>query len=435
MSTEKGNTLLLNEILESMGTVIEYNLDDYYTHQHAIRVAEGAVVVGQRMGLKDAELQKLYFAGLLHDIGKITVPIDLLNKQEKLSSREYDEIKYHSVAGSRMVAALPGMTQLASWIRWHHEWWDGSGYPDGLKGDEIPLPVQILSILDMFDSLQTPRPDREPFDQETALKMVYEHKGTHFSPDLVDVVMELTDGGHVDASDKPTVRFTELKQRYVDVPFTDYDQNFWQFSQINSLYHVLKLFAHVIDSKHTHTRGHSTRVSVLAKLLCERMHLSHEEILKVEIAGLLHDAGKVTIPIKILNKETELSEEEWQVIRMHTTKTFEIIGYSNTMREIGFIAACHHERFDGKGYPLQLSSSEIPFLSHVIAVADTYDAITSARAYHPERTSEYAYQVIRDVCGSQLHPDVVKALLDIPSKHIQALIDMHSKSVHEILRF
>ncbi|MFW5808263.1 MAG: HD-GYP domain-containing protein, partial [Spirochaetota bacterium] len=244
---------------------------------------------------------------------------------------------------------------------------------------------------------------------------------------------ELTGDGHVAAGYKPTERFTELKRQFVDVPFEDYDTDFWHFSGINSLYHVLKLFAHVIDSKHVHTRGHSTRVAVLSKLLCERMKLPHEDILKVEIAGLLHDAGKVTIPIEILNKESKLTDEEWEIIKSHTTRTFEIIGYSNTMREIGFIAACHHERFDGRGYPLQLGENEIPFLSHVIAVADTYDAITSARAYHPDRNPEYAYQIIADVSGTQLHPEVVGHLLNIPPKHIQALIDMHSKPFYETI--
>jgi HD-GYP domain-containing protein (c-di-GMP phosphodiesterase class II) len=432
MEERKNNTLLLNEILESLGTVVEYNLDDHYTHQHALRVGEGAVVVGERMELEDPVLQKLYYAGVLHDIGKISVPIEILNKKADLTKQEFKEIKSHAISGGRMVAGLPGMTELASWIRWHHEWWDGSGYPDGLKGEEIPLPVQILSILDMFDSLQTPRPDRGALSKEQAFEIMQEHKGNHFSPELVDVVLELAIEGHVDSGRDRTERFMELKKRVVDVPFEDYDKDFWYFSGINSLYHVLKLFAHVIDSKHIHTKGHSTRVSVLAKLLCERMKMSHEDILKAEIAGLLHDAGKVTIPVEILDKADSLTEEEWNIIRTHTTKTFEIIGYSETMKEIGFIAACHHERYDGKGYPLQLAANEIPYLSHVIAVADTFDAITSARAYHPERSPEYAYQIISEISGTQLHPEIVKQLLLIPPKHVQALIDMHAKPCYEI---
>jgi HD-GYP domain-containing protein (c-di-GMP phosphodiesterase class II) len=155
------------------------------------------------------------------------------------------------------------------------------------------------------------------------------------------------------------------------------------------------------------------------------MNMSHEDLLKVEIAGLLHDAGKVTIPIEILNKQDSLTEEEWRIIRAHSAKTFEIIGYSAALREIAFIAACHHERYDGNGYPMQLAKDEIPFLSHVIAVADTYDAVTSARAYHPQRTAEYAYNIIRDVSGRQLHPQVVDVLLSFPPKHIEGIVDMH----------
>lgn len=422
------NSLLLNEILESMGTIIEFDLEDYETHQHAVRVAEGAVFVAEKMGLDADTIQKLYFAALLHDIGKITVSADLLHKRERLTDDEYSQVKNHTVTGSRIIASLPGMTSLASWVRWHHEWWDGSGYPDGLKEAEIPLPVQILSILDMFDSIQTPRADRDPRQKEEAVRIITEQRGTHFNPELVDIVLELIHDSHVSISEKPHRDFAALKKKYVDVPFHDSDKNFWQSSNIESLYYILKLFADVIDSKNEYTRGHSTRVSVLAKILCEKMGMPHEDLLKVEIAGLLHDAGKVTIPIEILNKQDSLTEEEWAIVRAHTTKTFEIIGYSAALREIAFIAACHHERYDGNGYPMKLAKDEIPFLSHVIAVADTYDAVTSARAYHPQRSAEYAYNIIREVSGRQLHPDVVETLLAIPPKHIEGIVDMHISS-------
>jgi HD-GYP domain-containing protein (c-di-GMP phosphodiesterase class II) len=115
--------------------------------------------------------------------------VDLLNKRESLTQVEYDQVKNHSVTGSRIIASLPGMTSLASWIRWHHEWWDGSGYPDGLKAEEIPLPVQILSVLDMFDSIQTPRADRDPRKKTEAVRIITEQRGTHFNPEIVDVVL------------------------------------------------------------------------------------------------------------------------------------------------------------------------------------------------------------------------------------------------------
>lgn len=366
LSVQYDNSLLLNEILESLGTVIEYDLHDYETHQHALRVGEGCVIVGDRLGLEADTIQKLYYAGVLHDIGKITIPLTLLNKKDKLTDEEYDEVKEHAISGSRIVASLPGMTKLASWVRWHHEWWDGSGYPDGLAGEEIPVAVQILSILDMFDSMQTPRADRNPRAQEEVIELMKRESGLHFSPQMVDTVLTLVEEGLLEKGESKSEHFKELKAKYVDVPFHDYDTQFWQRSGISSLYPVLKLFAHVIDSKHTHTHGHSTRVSALSKLLGERMGLPHDEVLKAEIAGFLHDAGKVTIPMEILNKETELSEEEWAIIKKHTTKTFEIIGYSSTLREIAFIAACHHERYDGKGYPMQLAKNEVPLLSSPI---------------------------------------------------------------------
>jgi HD-GYP domain-containing protein (c-di-GMP phosphodiesterase class II) len=145
---------------------------------------------------------------------------------------------------------------------------------------------------------------------------------------------------------------------------------------------------------------------------------------KVEIAGLLHDAGKVSIPNEILDKDGKPDDVEWNYIRGHPVHSFDILSKISSLQDIAEIAHHHHERLDGSGYPGNLSGNTIHLLSQIIAVADTYDAITSTRTYRMGRSPEDAYDVIRQDLGSKFNKEVGMALLTTPPKYIAALFDM-----------
>lgn len=416
-------TMLLNQCLEALGLVLEFNTKDFLSHQHAIRVAEGCVLIGEKLGLGPRVLQKMYYAGLLHDVGKISIDPKLLAKKGKLSDEEFAIIKEHTQQGSRIIATLPGMSELALWIRWHHEWWNGRGYPDKLIGNEIPVEVQILSVIDCFDSLQTPRPDRDRLSPKAAYDIILEGNGSHFNPDILNLVLELIEERTL-VPGKSSERFLELKRKYIDLPFSNIDGTHGQVSGISGLYPILRLFARVIDAKHKYTRGHSTRVSVLSKLIAERIGLRPEELALVEVAGLLHDAGKVSVPVEILDKPGKPSDEEWEVIKGHPERSLDILSAIPALSNIATLSAAHHEKHDGTGYPKRLKGEEIPLLAQIISVADTYDAITSTRAYRQGQPPEFAYHIIHQELGVQFNSDLGGVFLDIPPKYISALFDI-----------
>ena len=425
VNREKMNrVLLLNQTLEALALVLEFNMRDHPSHQHALRTGEGCALMAEKMGLAAPNIQKIYFAGLLHDIGKISIDQRLLSKKGKLTDDEFDTLKKHTVNGSRIIASLPGMGELALWVRWHHEWWDGSGYPDGLAGTEIPVEVQILGVVDCFDSLQTPRLDRDGFSQEEALKIIKKERGRHFNPDIFDHVMEMVQAKALLTSHSSSA-FLDLKRKFIDVPFPELGESFWTGSSMVEMTPIIQLFARVIDAKHKYTRGHSTRVAQLAKLMAERINLPPDDVLKTEVSGLLHDAGKVSVPVEILDKPGRPSNDEWDIIRSHPKKSFDILSHIPSLEDVALISSRHHEKFDGTGYPSSIAGDKIHKISLIIAVADTYDAITSTRAYREGSPPEVAYDIIKNQLGKQFDPEVGNILLNIPPKHIQALFDTY----------
>jgi putative nucleotidyltransferase with HDIG domain len=157
---------------------------DPYTYGHSKRVSAMAMRMGLHLGLPSDKLNWIKLAALLHDIGKIGTPEDILHKSEKLTPAEMSKIKEHSVIGARMVEHIQRMKEIAQWIYHHHEKYDGSGYPAGIEGNEIPLPARIISIADTFDALTSDRPYRKAFTKEEAIRIMRKSIGLHFDPFL-----------------------------------------------------------------------------------------------------------------------------------------------------------------------------------------------------------------------------------------------------------
>lgn len=159
---------------------------DPYTFTHSKGVSEIAETIGDAIGLSKKKLQDLRDAALLHDIGKVGVPDEILTKADKLSGEEMAIVKKHAAEGARIVGFVKELEALVPMIRYHHEWYDGSGYPDGLRGEDIPLGARILCIADAYDTMTTPRGYREVLSQEDALKELRWYSEKQFDPKLIE---------------------------------------------------------------------------------------------------------------------------------------------------------------------------------------------------------------------------------------------------------
>lgn len=169
-----------------------------WTRGHSDRVTEYSLIIGRAMGMDEKELEDLKIAGLLHDIGKIGTYDALLDKPGKLTDEEYKVVKAHPEHSARLLSPIRQLRLIIPWIRHHHERWDGGGYPDGLKGEEIPLHSRILSVADTFDAMTAERPYRKTPGKEKAIEELKMCSGTQFDPRVVEVfIKELgRDDGH-----------------------------------------------------------------------------------------------------------------------------------------------------------------------------------------------------------------------------------------------
>ena len=176
--------------VETLATAIEAK--DGVTHDHIRRVQHASVALARAVGVRDELMIKaIEAAALLHDTGKLAVPEHILNKPGKLTASEFDQMKRHVDVGADILSAIDFPYPVVPIVRCHHESWDGSGYPRGIRGDEIPIGARILSVVDCYDALTSDRPYRRALDREAAVAVLLERRGTMYDPLIVDTFIRI----------------------------------------------------------------------------------------------------------------------------------------------------------------------------------------------------------------------------------------------------
>jgi putative two-component system response regulator len=187
---------------------------DKYTRDHSNRVTEFSLAIARAMGLDERELQDLEMAAILHDVGKIAIPEKILNKKTKLTDEEFAIIRQHPVIGETILKPVVELQMIARIVRHHHERYDGRGYPDGLKGQAIPVGSRIMSVADSYDAITSSRPYRDYESHNYAVKEIIKCSGTQFDPEVVEHFLEVAKGFISDRSiggtkDSPGHRFDD----------------------------------------------------------------------------------------------------------------------------------------------------------------------------------------------------------------------------------
>ena len=164
---------------------------DSYTNGHSERVADYSREIARRYGYDEDRQEEIYIMGLLHDVGKIGVPDAIINKQGKLTDEEYGTIKKHPVMGAEILATVSEMPKLVTGARWHHERYDGRGYPDGLKGEEIPEEARIIAVADAYDAMTSHRSYRDIIPQDHVKSEIEKGMGTQFDEKFARIMLEM----------------------------------------------------------------------------------------------------------------------------------------------------------------------------------------------------------------------------------------------------
>lgn len=166
---------------------------DTYTNGHSTRVADYSKEIARRAGLSKEAQNDIYMMGLLHDVGKIGIPDAIINKPAKLTDEEYSIIQNHPVMGAKILKNITEFPKLSTGARWHHERYDGKGYPDGISGDDIPLEARIIAIADAYDAMTSRRSYRDVLPQETVRSEVQKGKETQFDPEFAQIMLSMID--------------------------------------------------------------------------------------------------------------------------------------------------------------------------------------------------------------------------------------------------
>lgn len=182
---------LSEEVMKTLANTIDAK--DPYTNGHSLRVAKYSKEIAKRAGMSKKQQKDIYHMALLHDIGKIGIPDDIINKDTRLTDEEYAAIRKHPAIGSDILKTIEEIPDIMIGARWHHERYDGHGYPDGLAGTEIPEYARIIGVADAYDAMTSKRSYRNVLSQDTVRAEIEKGKCTQFDPKFADIMMDMID--------------------------------------------------------------------------------------------------------------------------------------------------------------------------------------------------------------------------------------------------
>ena len=365
----------------------------HVTDKHAKRVAYMSVCMAEKMGVSDDALRDLAACALLHD-NALTQYIneefysDISNIDTlKVSSDDITprQLGMHCIYGEKNLEKYPFKTGVKDVILYHHEEADGSG-PFEKKWTEVPLFARIIHFSDMLDAFcKAQKFDEDVFNK--AVHFIEKNKDKRFDSEVTKMFF--------DAFDKD--EFSRLGDEHIEEYFWEKVPCEKSFYSFNVLKDLADLFAKIIDYKSEFTSRHSLGVARTASKISEIMGYDKVICDKMYLAGTLHDVGKIAIGNEILEKPARLTDEEFAKMKNHAGYTYMILSKVDGFEEIRDIAAFHHERLDGSGYPFGKMADELTTLQRIMACADIYQALTEKRPYKDGMNHDKACEILKDM--------------------------------------
>ena len=409
---------------------------------HCVRCCWIAMQIGRETGLSDSQLRNLYYTMLIKDVGcssnaaricqiymidDITFKRDLMTVNGSLpqvlrfvlshtgmnaglaerfralvnvfqnGGRIAQELmETRCDRGAEIARKMRFSEDVVAGVRSFDEHWDGGGMPEGLSGEAIPIYSRISLIAQIVDVFQTTG------GVEAARQEIRHRTGTWFEPRLAEaferVAMRDEFWTTLRAPDLQTIIFDlepAQERTFVDESYLD---------------DIAAAFAQVIDSKSPYTSGHSERVTLFSDLIAEQLELTPERRRWLKRAALLHDIGKLGVSNTILDKPGKLDDDEWVAMKKHTTLGEMILSRIAAFKDLATIAAGHHEKLDGNGYPRGLRDEQISLEVRIVTTADIFDALTADRPYRAAMPVDKALSIMTEMLGTALDPHCFAAL-------------------------
>ena len=439
-AVDVGSQTSLAEILSAFSYALD--LTEGQPAGHSIRACWIGTKLAQAIGLKDAALRDVYYAVLLKDLGcsvnaarvaemfvgndrtlkrdfkligpspddfgafimsKVGVEADAAARDEAVANLLANAgtimaeiIDRRCTRGADIARQLRFSEDVAEAIAHLDEHWDGSGLPLGISSDDIHIGgriAQLAQVADVFFKANGP---------QAALAEVMRRSGTWLDPKLCDTFARLASSQVFWTALEADDIVNELFAMEPATQRVDVDEDY--------LDDIAEAFGQVIDAKSSFTAGHSERVGTYADAIAAHLGFNAADRRRLRRAAILHDVGKLGVSSAILEKPGSLNADEWHEMRLHSDYTTHILSRIGVMHDMALIAGSHHERLDGKGYPLGLDAKMISQESRIITVADIFDALTADRPYRAAMPVNKALHIMAGEVGTAIDPECFYSL-------------------------
>jgi HD-GYP domain-containing protein (c-di-GMP phosphodiesterase class II) len=441
MNVDQLNTHVpLSELMLALTTALD--MTEGQPPEHCIRSCWIGMHIGQHLGLKAEQLHDLFFTLLLKDAGcssnaaricelyltndltfkrefktvgtslasvinfvvknagkgqswvtRISTTIDILKNGDAYAQ---ELIQTRCSRGADVARELGFSEDVAQGINSLDEHWNGSGRPNQLKHNAIPLYSRIALLAQVVDVFQ------HEHSLEEAITEVVSRSGGWFDPQLVDAFRVMVKN----RSFRSGLLSADVRQRVMEFAPANtkimIDDDYFD--------RIITAFGRIVDSKSPYTAGHSERVSVYAELIAENLGFQLEERKWVKRAALLHDLGKLGVSNAILDKPGKLDADEWQAVQAHAEFTETILSEITPFKPLAKIAAAHHEKLDGTGYPRGIRGDEISMITRIITTADIFDAISAERPYRSAMSVAKTLEIMAENLHTAIDPRCFDAL-------------------------
>ncbi len=301
----------MGELFEQTATALANAIDakDKYTHGHSMRVAEYSQRIARFAGRDEKFCSEVYFAGLLHDVGKIGVRVDIINKDGKLTDEEYAEIKKHPTIGKQILSSISRSPYLSIGANYHHERYDGRGYPDGLKGDDIPEIARIIAVADAYDAMTSKRSYRDPIPQHKVREEIVKGMGYQFDPVFAKIMLHL-----IDVDTEYQMKEREQVQELAGKNVLECDENRSAFSEGLRLTDYVTRFKMRCRSQDGFNPADSVFSFILFDSLDGRIHIGdgqEKEMVYTEFAEIHFDGSSIKRDARKIQSDIKKERDGW----------------------------------------------------------------------------------------------------------------------------
>jgi putative nucleotidyltransferase with HDIG domain len=366
------NEINLTQLVHMLSDMLDLvGVDDLH---HGKRVAYMCVELGRLLGFDAAQMQDLYYAALLHDCGVSTTS----THRQIIKDLDWPEANEHCVRGSSLLGDQPLFKNLAPIIFFHHTHWE---QVDRGLDEWISLSSNLIHMCDRADALMHQVSNKPWLAVRNSIRDRLTHfRSTWFKPELLDAFLSVS---------KPESFWLRMQPQHLDEYTAEREvADLNTMISISQLRDVALLAAEIVDTKSHFTACHSLGVARFSAHVAEKAGLNHDGCLQLEVAGLLHDIGKMRVPDGILEKPAALSFPERAVMLGHSFESYQILHHVRGFEEIAGWGAYHHETLTGDGYPFHLTESQLDTPSRIVAIADIFQALTQTRPYRPAKEPE-----------------------------------------------